>query len=109
MADSTRPPPSAAAIAIATAIVAGLAGFFLGQGSSLGLFSSPSIPPQSRALQVDSEDSDLSDEDEKQENLGSFASRKHEEYKLVLVVRTDLGMTKGLFALSYQLPTTINY
>ena len=97
MTDPTRPPPSAAAYAVASAILGVLVGFYIGQASSLGLFNSSSIPALSKPVALpagsgsDYEDSD--DEDAKQEGLGAFVLK--EEYKLVLVVRTDLGMTKG--------------
>lgn len=91
MADSTPDPPSTTSIAIATAIISLLFGYFLGQGSSLGLFTSsslpaPASPPPSGS---DSDDEDLP--------LSSFPSDR-DEHKLVLVVRTDLGMTKGKIA-----------
>ncbi|TKX22649.1 peptidyl-tRNA hydrolase PTH2 [Elsinoe australis] len=92
---SERPPPSVWAVAFATAILAGLTGYFLGQASSIGIFgSSPTRPSEKEAVS----DSDLSDEDEdRQEELQGF-SEKNEPCKLVLVVRTDLGMTKGKIA-----------
>lgn len=112
-----HPPPSTAAIAIATAILAALGGYFIGQGASLGLFSSKSSSgkkswPNSYDVTVhpDSSDEELmkslkgeveeedSEEDEAElvepGKLASFEGNK-EECKLVLVVRTDLGMTKG--------------
>ena len=98
-----RGPPSTANIALATAIVSGLAGYYLGQAKSIGLFgkSSTRVPPGEK------EDSDISDaesadgdeEDDDVQDLGelkSFAGSS-EECKLVLVVRTDLGMTKGMW------------
>lgn len=97
-----RSPPSTAAIAIATGIVAALGGYFVGQASSLGLFGSGSKTTQrsGRAEDDDDDDDDSSDgEDEdlgpvEQADLKDFAGL-NEECKLVLVVRTDLGMTKG--------------
>ena len=109
-----RPPPSTAAVAIATAIVAALAGYFLGQANSLGLFGGPRITskeswPNSYDVKVHAdssdeeslsspEDRDDGEEEEKEEErqgeLKSFEDST-EECKLVLVVRTDLGMTKG--------------
>ncbi len=111
-----RPPPSTAAIAFATAIIAALAGYFIGQGASLGLFSSNSnsgkkswpnsydvtVHPDSsdeelmKSLKGDEEEDSEEDEAElvEQGKLASFEGYK-EECKLVLVVRTDLGMGKG--------------
>ena len=114
-----RPPPSTAAIAIATAIIAALGGYFIGQGASLGLFSSKNSSskkswPNSYDVTVhpDSSDEELmeslksgvEEEDEVSEEdeaelveagkLARFEGNK-EECKLVLVVRTDLGMGKG--------------
>lgn len=88
-----RPPPSVWAVAFATAIISGLAGYFLGQASSIGVFTNqPSS--SSSAAQPGAKDQDDTDEDEDQE-IKSFANY-NEECKLVLVVRTDLGMTKGV-------------
>ncbi|MCJ1400259.1 hypothetical protein MMC11_003463 [Xylographa trunciseda] len=115
-------PPSTAAIALATGILCGIGGYFLGQGASLGLFSSSKTTstksswPNSYDVTVhpDSSDEELmkhlkgeeqapSDEDDSDEDteapgeLKSFEGNK-EECKLVLVVRTDLGMGKGKIA-----------
>ena len=110
-----RPTPSTAAIAIATAILAAVGGYFIGQGASLGLFSSKSNSskkswPNSYDVTVhpDSSDEELmkslkGEEEEGEEDegemvepgkLASFVGNR-EECKLVLVVRTDLGMGKG--------------
>lgn len=115
---SENPVPSTAAIALATGILCALGGYLLGQASSLGLFGSGTrkngaksswpnsydvtIHPDSSDEELmktlkgdgapDSED-DVS-EDENQGELKAFADNK-EECKLILVVRTDLGMTKG--------------
>lgn len=94
-----KPPPSALAIAFGSAIVAGLAGYFLGQAQSIGVFSS-SKPISSTAAESDLSDAEsASDEEEDEEDdeikgLEGFED-SDEECKLVLVVRTDLGMTKG--------------
>lgn len=96
-----RGPPSAAAIAIGTGIVAGLTGYFLGTARSIGVFG------RSPSLREDDEDDD--DDDNDGGDISDAASETHiddlgelktfpgntEECKLVLVVRTDLGMTKG--------------
>ncbi|MCJ1421027.1 hypothetical protein MMC32_007389 [Xylographa parallela] len=117
-------PPSAAAIALATGILCGIGGYFLGQGASLGLFRSSSkttgaksswpnsydvtVHPDSsdeelvKSLQGEAhspaEEEEESDSDsDAQGELQSFEDNK-EECKLVLVVRTDLGMGKGKIA-----------
>ena len=92
--DAVRPPPTTAAIAIATAIIAGLLGYLIGQGSSLGLFGRSSSSAGSGAPGSDDGSSD-EEEGEVQTELRGFEANKAEECKLVLVVRTDLGMTKG--------------
>ena len=121
--------PSTASIALATAILAAAAGYFIGTASSLGLFSfsknsggqkakkswpnsyDVTIHPDSSDEELmeslgrgkgkevkDSEDEDKDEESEddaglKGELKGFEGSM--EECKLVLVVRTDLGMGKG--------------
>ena len=100
-----RTPPSVWAIAFATALIAGLAGYFVGQASSIGVFSNSHSarqdPPQSATPNErkfsGSSSSDEGDEDEdvSHQEIDSFANKTNEECKLVLVVRTDLGMTKG--------------
>lgn len=102
-----RGPPSAAAIAIGTAIVAGVTGYFIGQASSIGLFSSPSTQSAGARRRDEAETSDddlgdqLSGEDDDDDELQDLGELKtfpgsQEECKLVLVVRTDLGMGKGM-------------
>ncbi|KAF1997740.1 PTH2-domain-containing protein [Amniculicola lignicola CBS 123094] len=94
-----RPPPTTASIAVACALIAGVIGFYIGQGKSLGLFGGkpvPSIPARPVKKAQDSDDSDLSS-DEEDTGLSDFPGQ-NEECKLVLVVRTDLGMTKGKIA-----------
>ncbi|TKA69380.1 hypothetical protein B0A49_07050 [Cryomyces minteri] len=96
-----RSPPSTAAIAIATGIIAAFGGYFLGQASSLGLFGTTETPVSKDAKLDDSSESSSDEErddgSDEQEDLRSFPGN-HEECKLVLVVRTDLGMTKGKIA-----------
>ncbi|KAI4228895.1 MAG: hypothetical protein L6R36_001313 [Xanthoria steineri] len=136
---SDRPPPSMTSVVIGTAILAVALGYFIGQGSSLGIFGSTTPPngskPKSKnpkkswpnsydvTIHPDSSDEEVfkqirgadlgieseessedssSDEAEvelgqKQEGLNQFEGNK-EECKLVLVVRTDLGMGKGKIA-----------
>lgn len=125
MAD--RPPPSALAVAFASAIVAGLAGYFLGQASTIGVFSHPAeakagagagavagsdTADSSDKAKAGHDESDISDaksasgsdddDDEDDEDDDDLDNQElngfedsNEECKLVLVVRTDLGMTKG--------------
>ncbi|KAA8648783.1 hypothetical protein EYZ11_004910 [Aspergillus tanneri] len=108
MAELDRLPPSTTAYVVATAIIAGITGYFLGQGASLGLFSPREKEgwPSSYDVKVhqDSSDEEGDDEDDSEEEdegdggeLASFENND-EEVKLVLVVRTDLGMTKGKIA-----------
>lgn len=100
-------PPTTAAYVIATAIVAGVTGYFIGQGASLGLFREKQGWPNGYDVKVhkDSSDEEADGEDSEEyesdgeeegngEELSSFKENE-EEVKLVLVVRTDLGMTKG--------------
>lgn len=85
-----RGPPSAAAIAIGTAIISGVTGYFIGQGAFL--FGSSRTRPQ-HAASSDTSDLEDEDEDEDVQDLGelkTFPGSK-EECKMVLVVRTDLS------------------
>lgn len=136
-----RPLPSTTAVAIATAIIAGVGGYFIGQASSIGLFSSSNTPAASKSnkppkeswpnsydvtIHPDSSDEELmthlqggkgkgedgrtkevadseddgssEDEDEDAVAVGDLSEFKGntEECKLVLCVRTDLGMGKGM-------------
>lgn len=121
-----RLPPSLTAYAIATVILVFVGGYFVGQGISLGVFSRSTSAmestgrkkkeswPNSYDVKVHADSSDeesLSesedlddDEDEEGEQgeLNPFAGSS-EECKLVLVVRTDLGMGKGSSSLSSTL------
>lgn len=103
-----RTSPTTAAYVIATAIVAGVTGYFIGQGASLGLFREKQGWPNGYDVKVHKDSSDEEDdgeesaEDESEEEdegngeeLAAFKENE-EEVKLVLVVRTDLGMTKGM-------------
>ena len=106
--------PSVWAVAFGASVVAGLAGYFLGTASSIGLFGSN---PQQRVVSngaqhekghADSEseddnasESDLEDSEDDQEVNGFEDST--EECKLVLVVRTDLGMTKGTYHIFFAI------
>ncbi|MCJ1288619.1 hypothetical protein MMC34_000147 [Xylographa carneopallida] len=120
--------PSTAALVLATGLLCVTGGYFLGQGASLGLFRSSSktsrrsggaksswpnsydvtVHPDSsdeelmeslrgQAQPAPEEEEDSDSDEEVQGELSSFADNK-EECKLVLVVRTDLGMGKGKIA-----------
>ena len=127
-----RLPASTTSYVVATAILAVSLGYFIGQASSLGLFSSSkskssskkkswpnnydvTIHPDSSDEELmthlrgngekevkDSEDEDSEDEELGQEQEGELKAFEgnREECKLVLVVRTDLGMGKGTIASS---------
>lgn len=101
-----RIPPTTTAYVIATAIIAGVTGYFIGQGASLNLFSTREKEgwPNSYNVRVhrnsSDEEDDSGEEDEVEEGgngeeLDSFKDNV-DEVKLVLVVRMDLGMTKGM-------------
>ncbi|KAF2839578.1 PTH2-domain-containing protein [Patellaria atrata CBS 101060] len=102
MSSSDRPPPSNLAILFATCLIVGVSSFFLGQATALGVFSGGRVPIQ-KAKKSKSEDEESDSEAEldqifdEREELREFPGNS-EECKLVLVVRTDLGMTKGKIA-----------
>ncbi|KAF2470665.1 PTH2-domain-containing protein [Lindgomyces ingoldianus] len=87
-------PPTTAAIALACALIAGVTGYFLGQAKSIGFFGGSAISPPSTSNGKQAEDSEESSDEDDEAALSDFAGST-EECKLVLVVRTDLGMTKG--------------
>lgn len=108
-------------VIIGTSIVTLITGYMLGLYSSRGYLISPSLAEERRRFRndpVESEESDIDEEDlvnldhapnwangpeaDKRQGL-RYTSRPEvadngEECKLVLVVRTDLGMTKGKIA-----------
>ncbi|KAH7382125.1 peptidyl-tRNA hydrolase PTH2-domain-containing protein [Pyrenochaeta sp. MPI-SDFR-AT-0127] len=94
MQDSSQ--PSTANIAVACAIVAGVTGYMLGQAKSLGLFGGSPIsqPPQGKDKKTGDSDEEESSDEEDDTAPAEFPGHT-EECKMVLVVRTDLGMTKG--------------
>ena len=95
MTSSTgRDAPSTAVVAIATAIIAAAAGYLIGQASALGV-SSRTLSNSRTSAKATSSDSDDDEGHGPNEQLGSFPAHASEECKLVLVVRTDLGMTSG--------------
>lgn len=103
---------------ITTSLVALISGFFLGVYSIRGYLISPALRAERDSNYVDPVESEESDVDEADTLLdhapnwanGAEADKKqglsasapvqrpnlNEECKLVLVVRTDLGMTKGM-------------
>lgn len=108
-----RGPPSAAAIAIGTAIVAGLTGYFIGQASSIGLFGrndtrapkarlsgreGQAKPDASETESSDDDDAAEEDDEDDVQDLGELQTfpGNSEECKLVLVVRSDLGKQAAL-------------
>lgn len=101
--------PSIWAVAFGASVVAGLAGYFLGTASSIGVFggnqhsvvtSSSSSSSDKKAhddIPVDNDGSaSETDESDDDQEVSTFEDSS-EECKLVLVVRTDLGMTKGTY------------
>ncbi|KZZ93173.1 mitochondrial peptidyl-tRNA hydrolase Pth2 [Ascosphaera apis ARSEF 7405] len=110
---SERSPATTLSVVVATALIAGVTGYFVGKGASIGLFCNPASSSSiKKGEHVDtglkgSEDSDESEdssdseeEDSDEEDVGDLANfdSNKEDVKLVLVVRTDLGMTKGKIA-----------
>lgn len=113
MADVERLPPSTAAYVFAAALLAGVTGYFVGQGSSLRLFSSGEgegwpnnydvkVHKDSSDEEGSSEEEDEEASDDEENELAAFEGNT-DEVKLVLVIRTDLGMTKGVFSLSLSM------
>ena len=134
---NSQTPPSTSALTLAACslLLGALGGYFIGSGSSIGLFSPSTGHPNTKrkspksswpnSYDVDvhvgsdtsdeefiaatasgrggtdkddeESDSDLDAEDEAGGELKSFANDT-DEVKLMLVVRTDLGMTKGKIA-----------
>jgi peptidyl-tRNA hydrolase, PTH2 family len=112
MADADRQ----MAVVLGTSVVTMITGFMLGVFAVRGYLISPSLAEERRKNLNDPVESDESDIDEGDLNMdhapnwanGIEADRrqglrvknevqdKGEECKLVLVVRTDLGMTKGM-------------
>lgn len=103
-----RGPPSNVAVAIGTAIVSALFGYYFGQARSIGLFGRTDTRTPAARLGRSSDESDSSsnagageetgDESDSVQDLGELKtfSANNEECKLVLVVRMDLGMGKGM-------------
>jgi PTH2 family peptidyl-tRNA hydrolase len=87
--------PSTANIAVACAILAGVTGYMIGQAKSLGLFGGSAISTPSARKEKATEESEESSDDEDDDTAPADFNGNNEECKMVLVVRTDLGMTKG--------------
>jgi PTH2 family peptidyl-tRNA hydrolase len=116
---------TASALLVTTSIVSFISGFGLGVYAIRGWLVSPDLAAERDANLHDPVESDESDVDEEETLLdhapnwanGAEADRRqglrasaapsglrfnaNEECKLVLVVRTDLGMTKGSFFSSF--------
>lgn len=93
-------PPSTANVATACAIIGLVTGYLVGQAKSLGLFGGSPIAPPEKRVKVE----ESSDEDEDADDSAPSEFPGHtEECKLVLVVRTDLGMTKGALSCSHSI------
>ncbi|CAN9170000.1 unnamed protein product [Alternaria alternata] len=94
MADTPQQ-PSTTNIAAACAILAGVTGYFLGQAKSLGLFGGSPVSQPTKSEKEEAEDSEDESSDEDDDSTPAEFPGHNEECKMVLVVRTDLGMTKG--------------
>ena len=99
-------PPSAVTIALGSAIISGVFGYYLGQARSIGLFGTSSTAQvgqqsddKSDISDADAGSGDDDDDDDDVQDLGELKTfpGNNEECKLVLVVRTDLGMGKGMW------------
>jgi hypothetical protein len=106
-----KAPPSLTAVAVSSLILGLLAGYFIGQGSSIGVFGGSGGSKQVKKswpnsydvkVHADSSDDQADDEEEadEEEEDGDGKELKdfkdsNEDVKLVLAVRTDLGMGKG--------------
>lgn len=114
---SERAPPSTGEITLAVAILVGLTGFFIWSASSVGIFGASTSKSKDKDKEKTSNEkqtntqvsgsssgseSDFEELGQDQGDLQAF-SDSNEECKLVLVVRTDLGMTKGTFFLHPKL------
>lgn len=114
------------AVAVGSTLIGGITGFFLGQASTIGVFGSssksqprPTVEAKAKAggkvdltdkpgaHDSDSEDEDDDESDDEQE-MEAYENEGG-ECKLTLVVRTDLGMGKGMCEcyLSMPFPTSI--
>jgi hypothetical protein len=109
-----KAPPSLTAVAVSSLILGLLAGYFIGQGSSIGVFGGSGGSGGSKQVKkswpnsydvkvhADSSDDQADDEEEADEDQEDGDGKElkdfkdsNEDVKLVLAVRTDLGMGKG--------------
>lgn len=81
------------ATATTTAILAGIGGYLLGQARSFG--SSGTLFGRGRRTGSKRDRSSSDEEEDEPMGLNDSKLNANEEYKLVLVVRTDLGMSRG--------------
>jgi hypothetical protein len=90
--------PSTIAIVVSAAIIAALGGYFVGQATSLGLFGQARSKHRTTTVKshLPPKDEDAEGSESGEEDPHDLAT-SNEECKLVLVVRTDLGMTKGTY------------
>ena len=102
-----RGPPSAAAVAIGTAIISVLVGYYVGQARSIGLFGGHPTPRVGRQQVDDDEESDASDAESPGGEVGELKrfADSSEECKMALVTRMDLGMGKGKSGRRFPLPS----
>ena len=103
MADTAQQ-PSTANIAAACAILAGVTGYMLGQAKSLGFFGGSPVSQPEEFEKEKAEDSEDESSDEDDDSTPAEFPGHNEECKMVLVVRTDLGMTKGIATPDTYLP-----
>ncbi|EAA63892.1 hypothetical protein AN1991.2 [Aspergillus nidulans FGSC A4] len=98
MTEFDRVHPSTTAYIVATAIVSGIAGYFIGQEKE-GWPNGYNVKPH-RGSSDEEDDTEQEESDEEEGDGTELANFENntEEVKLVLVVRTDLGMTKGKIA-----------
>ncbi|CAE7232262.1 unnamed protein product [Rhizoctonia solani] len=89
---------SQAGLIAATALVSATIGYWAGVGSSLKYTNVTPKPSPAPSVKGEGSDEEDSDEERDDTNLGEVKAGMMEECKLVLVVRTDLGMTKGKVA-----------
>ncbi|RPA86173.1 peptidyl-tRNA hydrolase 2 [Ascobolus immersus RN42] len=90
-------------LVIASSILAGIVGYFVGIGSTLNISHDSKAPSEKGKSVEDSEieteaEEEVSESEDDEPNGITSDQYAGAECKLVLVVRTDLGMTKGKIA-----------
>ena len=108
MVDNAQPSPSTANIAAACAILAGVTGYMLGQAKSLGFFGGSPISQPATGTSKEKKAEDSEDEDSSDDSTPAEFPGHNEECKMVLVVRTDLGMTKGTYTIYFTPRSPLN-